>query len=240
VTSHTPPIRTPDQPPRSILSVYCTVLYHVADHLSQSTSAPRLIPRLAPLEERIGPPPADVAPLDQFREALLLTNEVDGLPPSAYTLQLTNAELLQLYRHEVNGGYHEQNICSMVDRGGWAKADAVLVRLLLSFVARGIGLAVCERRTAAAAICHGVHASIARVGEHTASPAPDLFLPAQGLSDLGLRHGLFYYEPLAAAFSSIDTATCTRCGSGGTRPNTPAAGGRTRRATGSWKRSCRA
>ena len=65
-----------------------------------------LEPRLVPLADRIGPPPEGVAPLDHFREALLLTAEANGRPPNATTLQRTNAELLQLYQHEHDGGYH--------------------------------------------------------------------------------------------------------------------------------------
>ena len=46
----------------------------------------------------------------------------------------------------------------MVDSSGWTEADAVLVQLGLSFVPRGIGLAVRERRSLAAAISHGLYA----------------------------------------------------------------------------------
>ena len=66
--------------------------------------------------------------------------------------------------------------------------------------ARGAGLAVRTRQTVAAAICHGLHASIERAGEHMTSPAPDLFLPARGLPECGMQHALFDCEPSAAAF----------------------------------------
>ena len=79
----------------------------------------------------------------------------------------------------------------MVERGGWAEADAGVVRLGLEFVGRGIGLAVRERRTEAAAIFHGLYASIARVGMHMVSPAPDIFLPARGLPEVGLLYSHF-------------------------------------------------
>jgi hypothetical protein len=87
----------------------------------------------------------------------------------------------------------------MIFRGGWAEADAMVVVLSLSN-ARGAGLAVRTRQTVAAAICHGLHASIERAGEHMTSPAPDLFLPARGLPECGMQHALFDCEPSAAVF----------------------------------------
>jgi hypothetical protein len=93
-----------------------------------------LAPRLLPLADRIGPPPEGIAPLDQFREALLLTAEANGRPPNATTLQRSNAELLQLYQHEHGGGYHEQRIRAMVEFGGYAEAEAVAVQFGLSLV----------------------------------------------------------------------------------------------------------
>ena len=156
--------------------------------------------RLATLTEFVGPPPAGVAPLDQIREAMLLSDEATERPPNAGALERTNNDLLRYYRHEADGGYREQNIRTMVDRGGWAEVDAVVVELCLSRIAPGIGLAVRERRTVAAVICHGLYLSIACVGEQMASPAPDLFLLARLLPKPGMRQGLFDCEPLAAAF----------------------------------------
>ena len=151
--------------------------------------------RPATLTELIGPPPEGVAPLDQFREALQLVNEADGRPPNEDILKHTSAEVvwdLWHIRYEAGKGRdHEKSIRRMV-RGGWVESDAVGVELGLHFVSSGIGLAVRERRTVAAAMCHGVYASIARMGEHMGSPAPDIFVQA-------LR--LFDCEPSVAAFA---------------------------------------
>ena len=114
--------------------------------------------------ELVDPPPAGVAPLDQFRAALLLTDEAEGEPPNPYTLTRTNAELLQFYRYENTGGACEKCIREMDDRGGWPEADAAVGELGLCVIPAGIGLAVRERRCFAAAFCHGVAAPIARVG----------------------------------------------------------------------------
>ena len=93
-----------------------------------------------------------------------------------------------------------ERIRKMVDLGGWSEADAFIVLIGFASVGLGIGLAVRERRTVAVAICHGVHAPIARVGERMAAPVPDLFMPARGLPELGLQFGLFDNEPLAMVF----------------------------------------
>jgi hypothetical protein len=166
----------------------------------------RGLPRHWRLTELVGPPPAGVAPLDQFREALMLTNEANGRPPGLGFLQRTNAVLLQLYRHQAEGGYHERRIRAMVDRCGWAEADAAVVELCLLRVSMGIGLAVRERRTVAAAICHGAHASIALMGLQMASPAPDFFMAARGPPELVMHRGLLRNR----AFGRGVRATCQR------------------------------
>ena len=91
----------------------------------QATSAPRLATLRVSLDDLVGPPPKGVAPLEQFREALLLDDEADGLPPDAGTLQRTNAKLLQLCRYN-DGGYHTRIIRRMVLHDGWAEADATV------------------------------------------------------------------------------------------------------------------
>ena len=163
-------------------------------------SARGAMARPTTLVELVGPWPDGVAPLDQFREALQLVDEADGRPPNAHILKFTSAELVWDLRHVryATGDTHrdhEESIRVMI-HGGWAESDAVGVELGLHFVSRGIGLAVREHRTVAAAICHGVYASIACVGAHMASPAPDLFVQALQL---------FECEPSAAAFAIYGT-----------------------------------
>ena len=71
----------------------------------QVSSVPRLArltTRHVPLDERIGPPPADVASLDdQLHELLLLADE-------AVSLKHTNV------------GYYEERIRIMINQGRWA------------------------------------------------------------------------------------------------------------------------
>ena len=132
----------------------------------QSANAPRLAATgVVPLENLIGPPPKGFAPLDQFREAQLLTAEPHGcLSAHLSADSRTGAQLVQHYRYENNGENYEERIRQMVDRGGWAEADAVVVELGLCLVPDGIGLAVRERHSVAVAFCHGMAAPIARVG----------------------------------------------------------------------------
>ena len=52
------------------------------------------------LTELVSPPPAGVAPLDQFREALLQLDDALGRPHEPRILSSTNAELLLAYRRE--------------------------------------------------------------------------------------------------------------------------------------------
>ena len=122
----------------------------------------------------------------------------------------TSAQLVQHYRNENTGESHKDRIRQMVDSGGWAEADAVVVELGLWRVADGIGLAVLDRRSVAAAIYHGVEAPIARVGLQMASTATDLFLPARGLPKIGL-----YLRPSAEAIERRKRdglgATATMC-----------------------------
>lgn len=70
----------------------------------------------------------------------------------------------------------------------------------LNFARVGIGFAVRERMTAAAAICHGVCTQLAHAGALMAELAPDLYLAARGLPEHGVPRGLFDYEPSAASF----------------------------------------
>ena len=81
------------------------------------------------LAEPVGPPPAGVAPLDQFRAALLRLDETWGRPPSPYYLKHTNTKLLRYFRHEQADGAHEVRIRMMVDHGGWSEADDAVVKL---------------------------------------------------------------------------------------------------------------
>ncbi len=90
---------------------------------------------------------------DQYREDYPLAIEEQGNPLTASELSATNAELLQM-KMPRRGENNADRIRKMVNRGGWAEADAFVVQLGLSLVAVGIGLAVRERRTAAAAICN--------------------------------------------------------------------------------------
>ena len=76
------------------------------------------------LAELVGPPLEGVSPLDQFREALLLMEDMDGKPHAQHTLSCTSAELLRAYRGAVGGGY-EQKIRAIVDRAGLAKKREV-------------------------------------------------------------------------------------------------------------------
>ena len=139
-----------------------------------SAIAPQL--RLQTLAELVCQPPEGIAPLDQFREALLLCHEAEGNPPSPFHLERTNAELLLYYRHELAGGFYEQRIRDMVNRDGWVEADATVVQLGISVVAAGIWLAVRERRREAAPICYRVHGPTVRAGERIAKPAPKLYM----------------------------------------------------------------
>ena len=50
------------------------------------------------MTEHIGPPPDGVAPLDQFRAGLLLTDEALGLTHDMRTLSYTKDQLLQVFR----------------------------------------------------------------------------------------------------------------------------------------------
>ena len=76
----------------------------------------------------------------------------------------TSAQLVQQYRNENTGESHKDRIRQMVDSGGWAEADAVVGELGRCLVPDGIGRAVRERHSVAAAFCHGMAAPIARVG----------------------------------------------------------------------------
>lgn len=85
--------------------------------------------KLATLEDFIGPPPAGVAPLDTFRDALLARGPAEGGDASReFDLSRTNAELLRYYRHEKGFGFHEARICEMV-RKGWEEDDAAVAVL---------------------------------------------------------------------------------------------------------------
>lgn len=149
---------------------------------------------LLPLADYVGPPPDGVAPLDQFREILLLSEKVLGIPSRAGLNALTNDKLVRAYRH----GSLYNRILQMVERDRWGELDAAVVLLSLSAFAHGVGIALRKRRTQAAAICHRVHAPIARAGARMESPAPDLFLPESGLTPRQLI-GLFDYEPSASS-----------------------------------------
>ena len=108
---------------------------------------------LATMGEMVGSPPNGVAPLNQFCEAWLLACEAMGVYRCAPS---SNAEVLQEHMRVGDSHYYLQRIRTMVERGGWAEADATVVQLGLWVVARGIGFAVRTRRTVASAFCHGM------------------------------------------------------------------------------------
>lgn len=72
----------------------------------------------------------------------------------------------------------------------------------------GIGLAVRTCRTEASSFCRKLTEPIVGAGCRMTLPAPDLFIPAVGLSELGQAFGLFDYEPSAAALAQFGVG-CT-------------------------------
>lgn len=78
----------------------------------------------------------------------------------------SNAEMLQEHMREGDGRYYLQRIRTMVERGGWTEADAIVVQLGLWVVApRGIGFVVRTRRTVASAFCHGLYELLSGAGQ---------------------------------------------------------------------------
>jgi hypothetical protein len=60
---------------------------------------------LATMDELVGPPPANVAPINQFREVVLVCDEACGLQHRARNRQLSSAELLRDFLLEVDSRY---------------------------------------------------------------------------------------------------------------------------------------